>query len=236
MRRLTLLLVLLWPWWAPIEARAHCADLTLVLAIDSSSSIDETEFELQKQGYALALRDPAVLSALAAAGVVDIAAVFWADAEFSSTVLNVMRIEGPADARRFSDRILSVRRETFGDTDLGTGLMQALDLIDTAGRCSARAVVNVSGDGRASGISSRKGARPFPVGAARDRAEHEGVVVNGLAILNDEPGLAEYYREKVIVGPGSFVMTVADFHDFARAIAQKLDREIRPQVTASLIP
>jgi Protein of unknown function (DUF1194) len=35
-----------------------------------------------------------------------------------------------------------------------------------------------------------------------------GVTVNGLAILNSEPSLAEYYRTQVITGPGSFVMVL----------------------------
>jgi hypothetical protein len=216
------------------EARAECADLSLVLAIDSSSSINETEFEIQRHGYAMALLDPAVLSAIEAAGVVDIAAVFWADADFSATELEFMRIAGPADARRFADRILAVKRGTFGDTDLGTGMMRALDMIAASGGCSARALVNVSGDGRQSNLFSRRAKRPVSVSAARERAAEEGVVVNALAILSDEPALESYYREHVIVGPGSFVMSVAGFDDFAAAIAKKLDREIRPQMSASL--
>ena len=234
MMRLLLPSLLLSAGLAVSEARADCADLSLVLAIDSSSSINEAEFDMQRQGYAMALRDPAVLAAIEAAGVVQIAAVFWADAEFSATVLEFQRIDDAADARRFSDRILAVKRQTFGDTDLGAGLMQALDLIATSGGCSARALVNVSGDGRQSTLFSRRSQRPVSVSTARERAAHEGVVVNALAILNDEPALESYYREHVIVGPGSFVMSVAGFDDFAAAIAKKLDREIRPQMTASL--
>lgn len=236
MRRLTLGLLLLWPWWTAVEARAGCADLSLVLAIDTSSSVDETEFQLQKQGYARALRNPAVLSAIEAAGEVEIAAVFWADADDPPEVLRFARIDGAEAASRFADRIGAVPRSTFGDTDLGSGLMRALDLIDASARCSARAVVNVSGDGRASVRASRWGDRPVPIRVARERAERAGVVVNALAILNDEPALADYYRDQVIAGPGSFVMAVADFGDFADAIARKLDREIRPQMTASLVP
>ena len=39
-------------------------DLELVLAVDVSRSIDADEFELQRQGYARAIVNPAVLNAI----------------------------------------------------------------------------------------------------------------------------------------------------------------------------
>ena len=63
---------------SPINAGARCADLALVLAIDSSGSIDADEFRLQVLGYAAAFSDPKVLRALREAGAVDVASVFWA--------------------------------------------------------------------------------------------------------------------------------------------------------------
>ena len=47
-------------------ARAETVDLLLVLAADVSRSIDETEFNLQRKGYASAITDPRVLRAIAA--------------------------------------------------------------------------------------------------------------------------------------------------------------------------
>src|SRR5689334_7687114 len=41
-------------------------DLALVLAVDSSGSVDDDRFELQKQGYAKAFLDPKVLNAIRA--------------------------------------------------------------------------------------------------------------------------------------------------------------------------
>src|SRR6266540_3906048 len=46
-------------------ARAETVDLLLVLAADVSRSIDETEFNLQRKGYAAAITDPRVLRAIA---------------------------------------------------------------------------------------------------------------------------------------------------------------------------
>ena len=66
----------------------------------------------------------------------------------------------------------------------------------------------------------------------RDFAVLSGVTVNGLAIINDEPYLEEYYRGHVIGGPGAFVMVADDYQDFVEAIRLKLLRELTPAETA----
>jgi Protein of unknown function (DUF1194) len=53
-----------------------------------------------------------------------------------------------------------------------------------------------------------------------------GIVINGLVILNEEPRLGDYYQKRVIGGPGSFVLQISNFDDFARAIRMKLIEEI----------
>jgi hypothetical protein len=218
----------------PINAGPPCADLALVLAIDSSSSIDKVEFRMQVLGYAAAFTDPKVLRALSDAGTVDVASVFWADSAVPPMVTKWMRISNEADAEALADTFLIFQRSAFGDTELGAGLMAALDLFDMPGQCSARSVVNVSGDGRAS-IGNRRAAHAS-VAEARARADAMGVTVNGLVIVNAEPKLAEYYRTQVITGPGAFVMEVQDFRAFGDAIVRKLEREIQPQLSASLGP
>jgi Protein of unknown function (DUF1194) len=90
-------------------------------------------------------------------------------------------------------------------------------------------VIDVSGDGPNN--------RGRPVTLARDAALAQGVVINGLPILNDRPqpfnlptpnemALDRYYAENVIGGPGSFVIPAQDFADFKAAILSKLIREI----------
>ena len=211
---------------------ATCSDLSLVLAIDGSSSIDAAEFALQVAGYAAAFADPGVQKALSATGVTDVAVVFWADADFLPRVIPWTRIQGAGDAMALSQELLSTRRAVLGSTDIGAGLMTALDLLDRPDRCTARAVINVSGDGRASAGSRR---RPLvSLSAAVERARHLGVTINGLAILNEEPDLEYYYQKYVITGPGAFVMAVSGFDTFGAAIIQKLEREIGPAMSASL--
>ncbi len=58
----------------------------------------------------------------------------------------------------------------------------------------------------------------------------KGVTVNGLAIVSeDDLSLPTWYRDNVIAGPGSFVIAISDYADFADAIRKKLLREIEYQ-------
>ena len=63
----------------------------------------------------------------------------------------------------------------------------------------------------------------------------EGIVINGLPIINDRPqvygyppfpDLDLYYEDCVIGGPGSFMVVADGFKDFARAVLRKLVTEI----------
>jgi len=62
------------------SARADQVDLQLVLAADVSRSIDNDEFELQRQGYVAALQDPRVVSAIqnGSLGAIAICYMEWA--------------------------------------------------------------------------------------------------------------------------------------------------------------
>ncbi len=212
-------------------ASADCPDLGLVLAINSSGSVDAPEFELQKAGYAHALHNPDVLAAIRSAGTVDLAAVFWGDDAAPVGIVGWQRIGSPSDAAEFASSIARAQRTTSGNTGIGRGLWSALDLLATYGGCSARRIINVSGDGRES-LDPR--ARSFiSAAAARARARTEGVTINALAITLEDAGLADWYGDRVITGPDAFVMRVDGYESFAEAIARKLAREIVPAAIAS---
>ncbi len=54
-----------------------------------------------------------------------------------------------------------------------------------------------------------------------------GIIINGLAVLNEFPALDQYYADHVIGGPEAFVIAARDYEDFARAMRIKLLQEIR---------
>ena len=102
MRRLALLALLL------LIGLAHAgepADVALVLLSDVSLSIDDSEFRLEKQGYAAALEDKRVLEAIASrpTGAIAVAYVEFAGPTQVSTVLD-WHLVGLRRTRRRSSR------------------------------------------------------------------------------------------------------------------------------------
>src|SRR5881392_3169428 len=84
-------MITLLAWLAGIAvAHAETVDLLLVLAADVSRSIDETEFNLQRKGYAAAITDPRVLRAIVGGRNHGIAVTFieWSGAADQNVVVD----------------------------------------------------------------------------------------------------------------------------------------------------
>jgi hypothetical protein len=193
----------------------------LVLLIDVSGSIDNTEYDLQKEGVATAFRDPTVVKAIwnQPFGRMAVAVVEWSDS--ASVVIPWTVIEDEIGAAHFAAMMDDVVRTSRGSTALGNAIAFAIDLFDTCACEAARRVIDVSGDGvNNSGTLSSA--------AGRDLAVQRGVVVNGLPITGDgsDTGLYEHYDTDVKGGAGAFIIEANGFEDFARAIRQKLVLEI----------
>src|SRR5438552_12954152 len=75
---------------AQAAAAGERVDLALVLAVDVSRSIDDKEFELQRQGYARAFMDPRVLHAIRSGPYRGIAVAYveWAEATAQKLVID----------------------------------------------------------------------------------------------------------------------------------------------------
>jgi len=207
-------------------------ELELVLAVDVSSSVDATEFRLQMHGLSQAFRHQDVVNAIAGSGQHGIAVtlVQWSGTNFHRTSVGWALLRGPDGAARFADAIDAAPRLMRGFTDIGGGILYSLAQIETNRFDGRRKVIDVSGDG------SSTQSNP---GLERDRAVARGVTVNAVAILNEDPdlaeiGLAAYYRAFVTGGDGAFLMTAENFKDFAQVIKKKLLREITgPGVAAT---
>lgn len=214
------------------QARAEDVDVALVLVTDVSRSIDDSEYQLEKDGYANAFANPQVLSAIHGGPNQRIAVAYL---EFAGnlevhTVIDWTTIKDQETAQSFIRRLQAAPRSFSGRTSISAGIDRALELFSEAAPSAARHVIDVCGDG------TNNSGRDVP--QARDDALKAGVMINGLAIINDHPaswtyahvqppgGLANYYRENVTGGPGSFVIEVRDFSAFGEAITRKLIQEI----------
>ena len=197
--------------------------LELVLALVSSASVDAREFDLQNEGIALAFRDPEVLQAvdnLKPFGAA-IAIIQWGGAGETQVVLPFTHIESARDAKAFGFRVSLVRRwMRASSTSIATGIADGHALIESNAYDGQRKVIDISGDGPDNSGDDLEG--------ARKNALASGITVNGLSIEAEETDLHAYYLDHVIIGADSFVEPAEGFEDFARAIREKLLRELRP--------
>ncbi len=204
-------------------AQQTAVNIELLLALDTSASVSMQEFDLQLQGIALAFRDPDVLKAvdnLRPQGVA-IAVMQWGGIGESRLIIPFTHIQSARDAKAFGFLIgRSYRFIGATSTSIVTAMEDGLALIEGNAFDGERRVIDVSGDGKDnSGLS---------LAVAKDQVSAAGVVINGLAIESDEADLTQYYRDNVITGADAFVETANGFNDFARAITEKLVRELRP--------
>lgn len=232
LRALAIALVLSAFIGGPRAAQAETVDLLLVLAADVSRSVDEGEFELQRQGYATAFQDPRVLRAIRSGQIGRVAVCYleWSGTDSLRLIADWTVIYDEETAGQFADTLLSVPRPFANRTAIGNAIDFAVLQFARSGHEALRRTIDVSGDG-----TNTNGREPA---GARDDAVAQGITINGLVILSPEPmpwnpfhthppgGLAEYYRQNVVGGPGAFVIVVDDFTSFAYAITNKLIREI----------
>lgn len=218
---------------APAFAAEIPVDLELVLAVDSSSSVDYDEFNLQAYGIAAAFRDAQVIEAITGGGIgaISVSVVQWASAGTNAQHVAVgwTLIDSAERAEAFAETVKLMAREVDGGgTSIGNAIRYSAEQFQQSPYAGFRQVIDVSGDGIDNQID--------PVQKARDEAVAAGITVNGLAILNEEPLLDRYYRTEVIGGPGAFVIEAKDYKDFSRAIRDKLLREISDVPLAALPP
>lgn len=205
------------PQKTPEKTPEKKAGVALVLALDGSASITTGDLEFQLQGHAAAFRDPAVADALASAGTrVTLAA--YSGPNSLRVLIPWTALDKPEDAGRFADRIDALPRGFQGDsTAIGSAIIEAAKLFDHGGKAPRQVIDLVSNGFSNSGIDPAD---------ARDRVTKRGIIVNGLAILDEFPWLEEYFDESVIGGPGSFVKSAMDRDSFVAALRQKLILEM----------
>ena len=217
----------------PAAARAaDDVDLLLVLAADVSRSIDDTKFQLQRNGYAAAISDPRVLDTIRSGhnGRIGVTFVKWSGVGAQRVVIDWTEIGDAAAAKQFGDQLVETPRSFAGRTSISGGIEFALARLAAAPFDCIRRTIDVSGDG-----TNNDGS---PVTEARDQAVAKGVTINGLVILSDTPmpwnpehtnpqgGLDNYYRNNVVGGPGAFVKVAQNFNSFGQAIIAKMIAEV----------
>lgn len=214
---------------ADLQARAQApVELELALAVDVSSSVTLKEYRFQMAGIAAAFRHPEIIAVIEDLQPLGIAAclIHWAGGFKQNVAVDWMVLKDMETARQFASMIANAERSFLGDTSIGRALEFSATQIETNTYLGSRKTIDLSGDGDASyGVRARE---------FRDKVVEQGITINALAILTDDPDLDLYYRDNIIGGPNSFVMTAADHVDFRKAIRHKLHREIVPPTAMNL--
>lgn len=222
--------LLIWP--AGTARAMEDVDVAIVLLSDVSRSVNDPEYQMQKEGYVAAFTSQQVINAIrgGALGVIAVAYVEFAGAHEVQTVLDWTVIRDRASAEAFATRLAGEQRRFWGRTAIGEGIHHGMQMLSESGVNPTRRVIDVCADGTSN--SGRE------VGAARDDAVAQGIIINALAIINENPfpwaqahvnppgGLLHYFQENVVGGPGAFLLEVRDFAKFGEAMTRKLVMEI----------
>src|SRR5229473_2307300 len=123
-------------------------DLQLVLAVDASGSVNQYLFDLQKQGYAEAFRNPRVLKAIRSgiAGAIAVTVVQWTGPDLQMQVIDWTLVKDERSANAFAAAMEDTPRQLFsGGTSISGAIDHAVTLLlnsardyPGARRCRAR--------------------------------------------------------------------------------------------------
>lgn len=231
----------------PLRAE-DAVDTALVMAVDISQSVDENRYRLQMEGIAQALEDASIIRVITSGPRKSIlfTLIGWADR--AKVLLPWTWIGSASDAAAVAKMLRSLPNASGEYTCLGRMLRYLTDItLNPVPVRADRIIVDVSGDGPDNCNSVQD------VLQHRDRLVKDGVIINGLPILEDgteseierwnrAPGstqqefplpskddartLTQWYERYVMGGHGSFVITAQGYDDFARAIRRKFIQEI----------
>ena len=221
----------------PAAANKRPVVLELVLAVDTSTSVDKYEFNLQREGLARAFEHPDIVSVIQGMGNTGIAVtlVEWAGRAQQAHIVDWSLLNSESSSLQFASRVRAAPRAFEGMTAIGNVIEFATASIAGNRFEGARKVIDVSGDGTSNTSDTA---------IQRDRAVNLGITINGLVIFQREKeydlgelaeiDLLHHFTNQVIGGDGAFLMTARSFEDFEVAIRNKLLREILGIATANL--
>lgn len=213
---------------AGLSFAAEPVDVELVLAVDVSLSMSPDELKIQRDGYAAALTDKAVLDAIGSGvhGRIAVTYFEWAGTTSHQLVVPWTIIQGREDAERVVARLTAFPPASARRTSISGALEYGADLLAESPFKSAKRVIDISGDG-----PNNQGA---PVVEVRDQLVRQGIVINGLPLMTnggytsayDVTDLDAYYTNCVIGGAGAFMIPVNAWEQFPEAIRRKLVLEL----------
>lgn len=219
---------------SPFAARAQApVAIELVLAVDTSTSVDADEYELMMTGIARAFRTPEIVELIGRHDGVAVTLFQWGTRIDPRYAVPWRLLTDRRSVLAFAGEVERLERDPYpGLTAIGKAIRHAVRLFAENGFDGRQRKIDISGDGR-NNIGE-------PPAEARVAADAPGIVINGLPILTgddlDNYDLVGYYREEIVRGPGAFVEVADEYDDFARAFLRKLQRELILRIGLRAVP
>ena len=207
--------------FSPVQA----CEVSLVLAMDVSRSVNAAEFGLIRHGTAEAFRNDEIVELVGwLDGGILVTVTQWSGADQQRQVIPWRRVSSAPEMRALADDIDEMRRIfRYELTAPAEALQHAADLSVSAPATCRRQVIDLSGDGvRNTGQQTAQIA---------DRIAATGVTINGLVVRGDTPDPLDFYHQEVKRGPLAFVEISHGYDDFPEAMFQKLLRELSPSLS-----
>ena len=207
----------------------------LVLSIDTSGSVNPTEYDLQIQGYIDAFNSAGIRNQIGSLSKgIAVAVNTWSSTLNTSAVGSFFHLTDEASIDNFINSALTPFKGGSGSgaTNIAAGIQDGTNALLTNDFEGDRLVIDVSGDGKqntgtgCNGLLMDTAACTGLVTTARDTAIANGITLNGLPILTDFATLDTYYTAHVIGGTDAFTSPATDFSTFASAVETKIGREI----------
>ena len=196
----------------------------LLLLVDVSGSIDNTEFNLQRTGYANAFQNAAVQNFIALnPGGIAVSLVYWSSNTEQTQAVPWTHLTDAASANAFATAISNAARLYSHSTAVQSALKYGGSLFaEDNGFEGTHLIIDISGDGV---DNDSPGGTPFRHGGGRDSALAAGVdTINGLVIGGDA-AVTNYYNDWVL-GGGGVLFAAANFDAFGTAVQQKIYYEV----------
>jgi len=230
MRRPPALLLAAWGAALAGTAAAQECRLALVLALDVSSSVDESEDRLQREGLAQALLAPEVRRAFLAGDPVALFAFEWSGEHAHTAILPGWTLIGTeAELEAVAQVILKSERSRSNlPTAVGAALGHAATRLRDAPDCRAR-TIDIAGDGvHNDGFSPDLAYENFPL----DDVTVNALIVGGAG--GEDAYLVAWFRSEVLHGPGAFSIFTRSYAEYERAMEAKLLRELELPVVGGM--
>lgn len=215
-------------------------DLELIVAIDTSGSVDATDFALRRGGIEAAFRDADVISAIMAGTTGQISVALW---DFGSSVgvaVDWFLISSSAQANSFADAVAGAGRTSNGSGDGQANMLrQAATNVAGNNYSGTRVIVDIVSEGVQSGegCSYNVAYCQATIDARGTFLAAGGTAVNAIWMNDrdyfgldaaDAMNAFVYGSTSVIGGAGAFQVFAETNADFTLAFKNKIIREVRP--------